>query len=59
MENALLLLNKIKIIHMSIYFYVLQSHVTTNLRKCMEVAGPVRPVPELMAFESLDGERLW
>jgi hypothetical protein len=44
---------------MAIYFYVLQSHVMTNLRKCMEVAGPVRPVPELMAFESLDGERLW
>jgi hypothetical protein len=31
----------------------------TNLRKCIEVAGPVRPVPEPIAFESLDGERLW
>jgi len=30
-----------------------------DLRKCMEVAGPARPVPELTAFESLDGERLW
>jgi hypothetical protein len=44
---------------MMAHFYALRLILMAYLRKCIAVGGPVRPVPEDTAFESLDGERLW